>query len=767
MEAFDKPQKFGDYRLFAKVDQGGMAKVFLASSTKKQHQGQFIAIKKLHDRLNQNKPFVNLLIHEAKIGVLLNHPGIAQVFDLGNYKNEFFIAMEFVHGKSLDRLLELIRLGQAAPMPIEVATYVAMEVLRALAFAHSLKDVKGRDLNIVHRDVSPGNILLEYKGNVKLTDFGIATAESRLQVEFTQSAMGKLIYMAPEQAVNDPVVCASDIYSLAIVYYELLTGKRPFESDSPTDLFRKVVDGRMSDIRIISPRTSDRLAEIIEKAMHKSVRKRYQSAPEFFKAINQYFIDEENIDFNTRTIRSYYRKKLAEYMREAFSNSIANELQIIQTALEAPEEDEDLKITKPQEIPAELANADLDLVDDNTIIQPDHTDEATRHYPLTEEERKQILKGLPPKEVITSPPKERTSDFELATIPRYDIQLDDSKIEPITVGQKLDDTSLNRDEQENLKSSMPAVEITSQQDLDAFESSTFSGAKPDSVEEDFGDQKTRTQDEEATDGSQTLSKTPNKESKEEVKQKKPRRLGIGSKKSIKIVGSVAASIFVVALIGLVGKFAFEKIQTQLATPPGLLPIKQVSIVITGEAAKSEQGYILRALGDTKGLTQVEEFFNSEYAKHTKQNKRVLRLLAHEPVPLNQSLSLRLDFERIVNSKELFSHFTEMGLLAKQAADATIFLYLYSPETVKYGHSNFPKEFKAQRPKSMGVIFAEADPTELTALLLKISREVAFVFGATNKQNAELMAKDIPTKPLEDLVIGTSTAQELGWIDSAN
>jgi eukaryotic-like serine/threonine-protein kinase len=312
MEAFPRPLEFGQYRLYAKVGSGGMAEVFLATCNRPELQNQFVAVKKLHGPLNANKPFVNLLVHEAKIGVLLGHPGIAEVYDLGSHKSEFFLAMEYIHGKSLDKVLQKVR-DQACPLPTrDVATFVMFEILRALAFAHALKDIKGRELNIIHRDVSPGNILLEYKGNVKLTDFGIATAENRLHVEFSNVALGKLVYIPPEQAVNDPVVRASDLYSLSVVYYELLTGRLPFESESPSGLYRDIVAGKVEDLRSINPEVPKELSELIHKNLDKSARKRFQSAPEMFEAFHGYFLKKENLDFNSRATRAYFQKKLAE-----------------------------------------------------------------------------------------------------------------------------------------------------------------------------------------------------------------------------------------------------------------------------------------------------------------------------------------------------------------------------------------------------------------------------------------------------------------------
>ena len=417
MVIFEKPVSFGDYQLLAKVDQGGMAEVFLAISPKKELQGQFLAIKKLLPHLNTNKAFVNLLIHEAKIGVLLQHPGIAQVIDLGSHKNEFFIAMEFIHGKSLGKLLRKIRENKAPPLNLELSSYIILQILKALAFAHYLKDRQGRDLNIIHRDLSPGNILLEYTGHVKLGDFGIATAENRLQPNFSSAALGKLVYMPPEQAVNDPAILASDLYSLGIVYYELLTGVLPFESSSPTDAYRKILDGRQSNIEIKREDIPYEFQAIIQRLLEKSPKKRYQSAAELFDVIVTSLKNQFGFDFRTPSTRDSLRKKLAEYMRKVFETEIIHEIQVVQEALRQQMENSDLKETSPVQIPPLISPAKEDI----TSIEFQDDDAITRHFPLTDQERASIIKGVSVDTAIERIADRESSDeaFELISVTSY------------------------------------------------------------------------------------------------------------------------------------------------------------------------------------------------------------------------------------------------------------------------------------------------------------------------------------------------------------
>ncbi|MBN8555126.1 MAG: serine/threonine protein kinase [Deltaproteobacteria bacterium] len=488
MEAFPSEVTFGPYQLHAKIAEGGMAEVFLGTSKQVEYQGQFLAIKKLQTRLNSNKPFVNLLIHEAKIGVLLNHPGIASVYDLGSYKSEFFLTMEYVHGKSLDRILEKIQAGTGPKLSVEISTFIILEVLKALAFAHELRDSKGREMNIVHRDISPGNILLGYRGEVKLADFGIATAESRLQPGFSQNALGKLAYISPEQVVNDPVVRASDIYSLGVVFYQLLSGQLPFHAESANALYKKVIDGRITDLRMTGPTISPGLRDIVTQCLNRSPRKRYESAAQLYNVLIEHFKKEYELDFSTKAVRLYYKKKLSEHLRACFETEIVQEIDITQNALKRASDREDFKVTAPQDLKrmADFSAENVDLQAEATIVEADLTNESTRHFPFTENERSKMMKGATPKEVIEASHQEKivtgsqkvaagVEGFDFTTIPEYELAVEDSNMQRISVKDKLRISSLDKDQKETLKQQLPEIEIASEQDLEKFEIITFSG----------------------------------------------------------------------------------------------------------------------------------------------------------------------------------------------------------------------------------------------------------------------------------------------------
>lgn len=829
METYSQPIPFGPYRLIAKVAEGGMAEVFLAVSTKKELEGQFLALKKLHSALNENKPFVNLLIHEAKVGVLLSHPSIASVFDLGSHKSEFFLAMEYVHGKSLDRVLERIESGTAPPIPPEVSAFITFEVIRALAFAHDLKDVKGRDLNIIHRDVTPGNILLEYKGNVKLADFGIATAESRLQVEFTQSAMGKMVYMPPEQAANDPVVRASDLYSLGVVYYQMLSGRLPYEADSPTGLYRKIVEGNPDDIQQGKAQVPDGLAKILARLLDKSPRKRPQNAAELFENLHDFFLEHEDLDFDSRAVRNYYRKKLAEYLREVFEEEIIEELEVIQNTIRHPPEDEELKSTAPQEIPADIEepkDADFFEEHEKTVVEMDHTDEATRHYPLTDVEREQILKGTSPKEAMQEKP---TEVFQLATIPEYDLV--DSFKQP-TVNKKLDSASLDKHQREELLDKIPALEITNQDLLEEFESSTFSGKRrkntnfDDSQETDpegrhFADteaMKTRKAepDEEvsAVPSSDSLySSQPDFHSTSspdiDLEQAMPRsnpsamstplhyRQSFLQRRPLDWTAAVIVGLLLALGAGFY--FGYSSMKHYFMIYPNLQPTEEVVIQFLGESSRDRQFNLFKNItsDEGQGLKKVEELYQKEFERYTNQRAPLLQLTSLEPQYLTNPLSTQENLEGLLGSIKVFKFFDAQGFQGSEGYDSKLIVYLYDNFSESPQVSDlFFDGYQGYRGES-GLVLVSTYDTNPFALSLKIAQEIARMHGASIKEDpetglaltpegladplarplypqkaAELMAGDLALGPLherpissfDEMVIGPQTAYEFGWIE---
>jgi serine/threonine protein kinase len=286
----NQPRIFGPYTLLRRLAVGGMAEIYVASTHGLGGFEKLAAIKLVHPHLAADPQFVRMLIEEAKILVLLTHANIAQVFDLGCIDGTFYIAMEFVDGLDAHGLQTSAQRG-GTPLPIAVCAYVVAEMLNGLDYAHRKRDASGRPLNIVHRDISPQNVVVSLAGEVKLVDFGIA--KSNRQSEGTEAGIikGKYFYMSPEQAWGDPTDRRSDVFSSGILLYEMLTGHMLYEGKSVPELIGKVRRAevpRPSSLRGEIPAT---LADIVLCALQREPGARYQSAIDMGEALRDFLYE--------------------------------------------------------------------------------------------------------------------------------------------------------------------------------------------------------------------------------------------------------------------------------------------------------------------------------------------------------------------------------------------------------------------------------------------------------------------------------------------
>jgi len=270
-------EKFGQYILLKKVATGGMAELFKAKKIGIEGFEQVLAVKRILPHLSSDEEFINMFISEAKLIGNLTHKNIAQIYDFGKIEQSYFIAMEYVRGKDLKAILGKVK-EKKKLLPVSIALFIAKEVAAALGYAHKQKDSAGHDLNITHRDISPQNILISYEGEVKVVDFGIAKASAHSKTT-TGMLKGKLSYMSPEQAWGKSVDHRSDIFSLGIVLYEMLTGRKLFQGDSEVgtlELVRKAkVEPLPSSINRDMP--SNLEAKVL-KALAREASERYQNA---------------------------------------------------------------------------------------------------------------------------------------------------------------------------------------------------------------------------------------------------------------------------------------------------------------------------------------------------------------------------------------------------------------------------------------------------------------------------------------------------------
>lgn len=279
-------QRFGSYFLLRKIATGGMAELYKARKSGEKGFQKLLAIKMILPHLSANEEFISMFIDEAKVAALLDHQNIVQIYDLGKIEDSYCIVMEYVRGKDLKTVLARgQRLGH--PLGVERSCLVMSSVLAGLSYAHRKKD-GGEDLGIVHRDISPPNVLISYEGEVKIVDFGIAKAATSSDTA-VGVLKGKVSYMSPEQAAGHPIDARSDIFSAGVVFYEMLTGKKLFSGDSDVSTLEKVKAAKVE----LLPRRRDgdiskELEDIVVKALARDPRERYQSADEMGEALQEF-----------------------------------------------------------------------------------------------------------------------------------------------------------------------------------------------------------------------------------------------------------------------------------------------------------------------------------------------------------------------------------------------------------------------------------------------------------------------------------------------
>jgi serine/threonine protein kinase len=285
------PTQFGDYHLLEKIATGGMAEVYRARAYGLAGFEKILVIKKVLANLAKDDEFVTLFIDEAKIAVQLLHVNIVQVFELGEVNGQYYMALEYVHGLDLARLVS--RGKNRGPFPIPLALFVTCEVLKALSFAHQRTDDDGRALQIVHCDISPQNILVSYAGEVKITDFGISRAAFQAKA-LHEVIRGKYAYMSPEQVEGKPLDGRSDVFSLGIVLYELLTGRRLFKAKSREETVARVRRAEIPSPRTYRPEISTELEGILLKSLAARREDRHQTAADLLEDLGVLMVRESH-----------------------------------------------------------------------------------------------------------------------------------------------------------------------------------------------------------------------------------------------------------------------------------------------------------------------------------------------------------------------------------------------------------------------------------------------------------------------------------------
>ncbi|MDO8462612.1 MAG: serine/threonine-protein kinase [Deltaproteobacteria bacterium] len=306
------PIPFGRYLLLRQLALGGMAELFLAKLPGVAGFEKTVVIKRILPHWSTNKEFITMLIDEAKIVVQLTHPNIVSVYELGKEVESYYIAMEYVEGVDLRRLTQACQ-KKGKKLPLALSLFIIQEVLRGLSYAHKKTDHQGKALRVVHRDISPQNILLSYEGMVKVADFGIARAADRSHETATGTLKGKFSYMSPEQASQQPLDARSDLFSVGILLFELVTGRKLFgqKTDIGTlDEVRKAEVLWPADIQI-----EESLKAILSKSLAKEATGRFQEAAEFVQELHAWA--RQHGEEGTS-------EKLGSFLKELFAHEIKN-----------------------------------------------------------------------------------------------------------------------------------------------------------------------------------------------------------------------------------------------------------------------------------------------------------------------------------------------------------------------------------------------------------------------------------------------------------
>jgi serine/threonine protein kinase len=325
------------YTITERVDAGGMAEVFRGVAESLQGFKKSVAIKRILPNLAKNKKFVAMFLDEAKLSLFLQHANIVQVFDIGQTQNSYFLVMEYVDGCNLKALLDRLK-QRGRRMEIGHAIYLMVEACKALSYAHHVENPDdGKPLRIVHRDISPPNILLSKNGEVKLVDFGLAKANSQIESTDPGVVKGKFSYLSPEAASGLEVDHRADVFAIGILLWEMFTGRRLFYGDTDYQTVELVRQARIPSIAALNPDVEPELEQVVRKSLARDPKDRYDEAADLGDALAQYLFSRR-MKVTSRDIGGLVRDVQVEAARR---RSLAPQESIIDVLIQ----DEMAKVT--------------------------------------------------------------------------------------------------------------------------------------------------------------------------------------------------------------------------------------------------------------------------------------------------------------------------------------------------------------------------------------------------------------------------------------
>ncbi|MGE3674888.1 MAG: serine/threonine protein kinase [Polyangiaceae bacterium] len=279
--------RLGKYHVGARLAAGGAASVYLARLTGPHNYERLLALKIIHEHLAEEQEFVDMFLDEANLASRLAHPNVVHVFELAREEDVLFMAMEYLHGQPLSQVYRRFT-EQAEPIPLDLVAWIGARAADGLHHAHELCDETGRRLGLVHRDVSPQNVIVTYDGQVKVVDFGIARADGRLAQTALGQIKGKFSYMAPEQALGKPYDHRSDLFALGATLYELAMGRRLFRGEDEMETLRKVISAEVPSPRSIDPTFPLAFETILLRVLSLDPERRHASAYELARDLDAF-----------------------------------------------------------------------------------------------------------------------------------------------------------------------------------------------------------------------------------------------------------------------------------------------------------------------------------------------------------------------------------------------------------------------------------------------------------------------------------------------
>jgi len=350
-------KRFGRYDIVERISFGGMAEVCIGKSSGMEGFQKVLAIKRMLPSLTDDKDFVTMFIDEAKISAQLTHHNIGQIFEFGKCEDQYFIAMEYIQGLDLGTVHKHFH-TDGKSMPVNVVLRVIQDACSGLNFAHHKEDMAGNPMNIVHRDISPQNLLISYDGIVKIIDFGIAKALDRATKTQGGQLKGKFSYMSPEHAEGGKVDGRADVFALGILMFETLTSQPLFQGNTAIHTLQKVIKAYVPPLKNLNPEVDEDLEAIIRKALARDPNDRYQTAEELQIAIFEYVV---------KTKQPFTNMQLSMWMKETFAEEFKEANERLSRAISAPPapEPEPTPEVEPQEdkqTPADAVEEDEDIL---------------------------------------------------------------------------------------------------------------------------------------------------------------------------------------------------------------------------------------------------------------------------------------------------------------------------------------------------------------------------------------------------------------------